>query len=84
MRTRRVVEAASADLRRSDAVNHPKHYTQGEIEAIEAIQSALTREEFRGYLKGQVMKYTWREGHKGGVEDLRKAAWYLELLVNVG
>jgi len=61
----------------TDNVNNPPHYKQGAIECIEAIQSALTEEEFRGYCKGNAMKYIWREKHKGGDESLQKAAWYL-------
>lgn len=60
-----------------DWVNAPPHYRQGEIECIEAIRAALTPEEFRGYCKGQALKYVWRERHKGGAQDLGKAAWYL-------
>ena len=60
-----------------DLVNAPPHYRQGDIECIDAIRSALTDEEFRGYVKGNAMKYLWREKHKGGDEDLKKAAWYL-------
>jgi hypothetical protein len=53
---------------------------QGSVECIEAIRAALTPEEFRGYCKGNVLKYVWREQHKGGVESLRKAEWYLRWL----
>ena len=60
-----------------DVVNHPAHYTKGGIECIDAIQAALTPEEFRGYCKGNAIKYSWRERHKGGNEDLKKASWYL-------
>lgn len=60
----------------SDNVNNPPHYTQGGIECIDAIKSALTPEEFRGYCKGNVIKYIWRERHKGGDESIRKAGWY--------
>jgi hypothetical protein len=65
----------------SDPVNHPAHYTQGGIECIEAIQAALTPEEFRGYCKGNVLKYVWREKHKQGTESLRKANWYMQWLI---
>lgn len=61
----------------NDPVNHPAHYTQGEIECIDAIRAALTPEEFRGYCKGAALKYIWRERLKGGDESLRKAVWYL-------
>ena len=60
-----------------DNVNHPSHYTTGAVECIDAIESALTSEEFRGYLKGNILKYTWRERSKGGDESMRKAEWYL-------
>lgn len=61
----------------SDSINHPDHYASGEIECIDAIRAALTPEEWRGYIKGNAMKYIWRERHKGGDEDLGKAIWYL-------
>ena len=50
-----------------DLVNQPPHYTQGE--------------EFRGYCKGNALKYIWREKHKGGRESLAKGAWYLARLL---
>ena len=61
----------------ADMVNHPPHYTQGGIECIEGIRAALTPEEFRGYCKGNALKYVWREMHKGGDESMRKASWYI-------
>ena len=64
-----------------DVVNHPSHYTDGGIECIEAIEAALTTEEFRGYCKANCMKYIWRESHKGGTESLKKAQWYLNRLI---
>ena len=67
-----------------DAVNHPAHYRQGDIEAIDAIRASMTPIEFEGYCKGQVLKYLWRYRYKGKpVEDLKKAEWYLQLLIRV-
>ena len=60
----------------NDPVEQPSHYKQGGIECIEAIRAALTPDEFRGYCKGNMLKYAWRERHKNGDEDLRKAAVY--------
>lgn len=57
-------------------------YNQGDIECIEAIKAALTPEEFRGWLKGDIMKYVWRERHKGGARDIRKARYYLQRLLD--
>ena len=65
----------------TDPVNHPPHYTQGDIECIDAIRAALTPEEFKGYCKGNVLKYVWRERHKGGADSLRKANWYMQWLI---
>ena len=65
-----------------DMVNHPPHYTSGNIECIEAIKAALTPDEFRGYIKGNAIKYCWRERTKGGDESLRKAVWYLNRLTD--
>jgi hypothetical protein len=62
---------------RADVVNSPPHYRQGDVECIDAIESALTAEEFRGYCKGNALKYIWREMHKGQDESLKKAIWYL-------
>lgn len=61
-----------------DMVNEPPHYRQGDIECIDAIKAALTDEEFRGYCKGNAIKYVWRERYKGGNESLDKAMWYLD------
>lgn len=66
----------------SDPVSSPDHY-QGEIECIDAIEAALTPEEFRGYCKGNVLKYVWRERRKGGSESLSKAQWYLARLLGI-
>ncbi len=65
-----------------DSVNHPKHYTSGTVECIDAIESAvdgLTGME--ALLTGQVIKYVWRWKWKNGKEDLRKAEWYLKRLM---
>jgi hypothetical protein len=65
----------------NDPVNHPAHYKSGSVECIDAIESALTPEEFRGYCKGNMLKYIWRERHKGGDESIAKARWYLNRLL---
>jgi hypothetical protein len=61
----------------TDNVNHPPHYSQGDIECIDAIRAALGPDAFVAYCRGNAIKYLWRCDHKGGTEDLRKAAWYL-------
>lgn len=62
----------------SDPVNNPAHYTYGGIETIDYIKAKLTPEEFIGYLKGSVIKYTSRAGKKiDTIQDLEKAQWYM-------
>jgi hypothetical protein len=63
----------------ADPIN-PSHYKQGGIECIEAIKAA-TGEGFIGYVWGNVLKYLWRWPKKGGVDDLKKARWYLDRLI---
>lgn len=66
---------------KSDNVNSPAHYRQGETECIEAIKASISEEGFKDYLKGNVIKYIWRYEHKGKtMEDIGKAIWYLNRL----
>lgn len=66
---------------KADMVNHPPHYTAGGIETIDFIQAKLTPEEFRGYLRGNILKYSSRAGLKGdATEDLSKMVWYANKL----
>jgi hypothetical protein len=64
----------------NDPVN-PSHYRQGSIECIDAIKSALGDDGFQGYCTGNVIKYLFRWKYKNGLEDLRKAQWYLTELI---
>lgn len=59
----------------SDPVNHPKHYTDGKIEVIDFIE-----DKGLDFCLGNAVKYISRAGKKDPakeVEDLKKAAWYL-------
>lgn len=60
----------------SDGVTKPLHYNAGQIECIDAIESALGPDGFVAYCRGNVLKYTWRAPYKNGEEDLKKAAVY--------
>ena len=67
-----------------DMVNHPPHYTQGEIECIEAIKyinNKLHTEGYEGYCLGNFIKYIWRCNFKNGWEDIDKAIFYLNELL---
>ena len=65
-----------------DNVNQPLHYNTGDIECIQAIQASMTTRQFQGYLKGNVLKYIWRYEYKNQKEDLLKAQWYLNRLLD--
>ena len=66
----------------ADKVNKPPHYNQSGIECIDAIQAA-TGDGYEYYLQGNILKYLWRYRYKNGIEDLRKAQWYLNKLIEV-
>jgi len=67
-----------------DVVNNPDHYNTGSIECIDAIQESMSSVAFKGYLKGNCMKYLWRYDYKGKqVQDLQKAGWYLNKLTKM-
>lgn len=67
-----------------DVVNNPDHYNTGNIECIDAIEESMSSVAFKGYLKGNCIKYLWRYDYKGKqVEDLEKAGWYLNKLTDM-
>lgn len=67
----------------SEEVHSPDHYTAGGIEVIDYLKAKLTPEEYRGFLRGNAIKYLSRAGLKGSSHtDYRKAQWYLEQLAN--
>jgi hypothetical protein len=65
-----------------DMVNHPPHYTRGGVECIDALASATAGlEGLDAVCTANAIKYLWRWKQKGGVEDLRKAQWYISKLI---
>lgn len=70
-------------FQKPDNVNHPKHYTQGGIECIDAIKAATVgKTGIEAVCVANVVKYLWRYEEKNGVEDVKKARWYLERLIS--
>lgn len=77
-------EKEAAEYQEDDVVNKPDHYNTGNIECIEAIEESMSSVAYKGYLKGNAMKYLWRYDYKGKqVEDLQKCQWYLARLTQV-
>lgn len=71
-------------MEKNDVINHPAHYTSsGKFECIEVIEE-ITKQcnQFEAYLIGTILKYLWRWKLKNGLEDLKKARWYLDKLIN--
>lgn len=67
-----------------EKIDHPEHYNLGGIECIDAISAAtsqLVGEE--AFCTGNAIKYLWRWKNKNGVEDLRKAVWYINRLIEL-
>lgn len=72
----------SEPLKAEDAVNHPSHYTAGKVECIDALESATTGlQGIEAVCTANAIKYLWRWKHKNGVEDLQKAKWYIDRLI---
>ena len=66
----------------SDMVSHPKHYTQGDIECIDALKAATVgKRGIEAVCVANVIKYLWRYEEKNGIEDIRKAKFYIERLL---
>ena len=65
----------------NDVVNNPSHYNQNTMETIDVLENSMPRVHFCGYLRGNILKYMLRYEYKGGIEDLKKARWYLNRLI---
>ena len=68
----------------TEAVNHPSHYggADNPYEVIKVLENWLTREEFIGALKFNIIKYQARARLKAGAQDYEKAAWYASYLAD--
>lgn len=65
-----------------DNVNHPSHYTQGGIECIDALKAATVgKTGIEAVCVANAIKYLWRYEEKNGLEDVKKAQWYINRLI---
>lgn len=64
----------------SNNVVHPSHYNRTSVEVIDTLRGMMTTDEYRGFLIGNVVKYISRYSMKNGLEDIKKAKYYLNLL----
>ena len=65
----------------SDLIDNQIHYTVNGIQPIQIMKANMSKEEFRGFLEGNILKYPLRYKHKNGLEDLKKAKTYLTWLI---
>ena len=66
----------------ADMVNHPSHYTQGGIECIDALKAAtVSKTGIEAVCTANAIKYLWRYEEKNGIEDVKKARWYIDRLI---
>lgn len=67
----------------NDTVNHPSHYTSGKIECIDALEAAtVDLQGIEAVCTANAIKYLWRWKKKNGAEDLEKARWYINKLID--
>ena len=66
-----------------DNVNHPNHYKVGGIETLDYIKAKLSKEQYQGYLTGNILKYMSRYQFKNGIEDVKKAQRYISDLIQL-
>lgn len=71
-----------ATIEQADNVDHPAHYADKSIEVIDYIEDTLSPDGLIGYYEGNIIKYISRWRKKNGVEDLKKARWYLDRLIS--
>ena len=65
----------------SDLIDNQKHYTNNGIQPIQIMKANMTKEKYRGFLEGNILKYPLRYEDKNGLEDLKKAKTYLSWLI---
>ena len=68
---------------KDNRVNHPSHYNKGNIECIDAMVSAYGKDTVSDFCICNAFKYIWRYKYKNGIEDLKKAQWYLNKVVEL-
>lgn len=80
---RNIVDKEEKPKNEPDLVNHPSHYETGKFECIEVMEEALGRDVVKGFCIGNAFKYLYRAKRKNGLEDLKKAQWYLNRVISM-
>lgn len=66
-----------------DNVNHPSHYETGKFECIDVMLETQGKEAVQDFCVCNAFKYLYRHGNKNGLEDIKKAMWYLNKYVEL-
>jgi len=66
-----------------DNINHPKHYETNKVECIEAMEITQGRGAVMSFCLCNAFKYLWRHNRKNGLEDIKKAKWYLDKYIEL-
>lgn len=64
-------------------VNHPSHYCTGKYECIDVMEEALGTDNVKGFCLCNAFKYLYRHKNKNGLEDIKKAKWYIDKLIEL-
>lgn len=67
----------------AEAVNHPSHYNQGKYECVDVMVETFGKEAAKNFCLLNAFKYVWRTGEKNGKEDIKKAIWYLNKILEL-
>lgn len=67
----------------ADIVNHPSHYETGKFECIEVMEETQGKEAVMDFCICNALKYLYRHKRKNGIEDIKKARWYIEKYIEL-
>lgn len=78
-----IIDMYTATLPQNEEINHPDRYANGKYECIDVMVDVFGVEAAKAFCKLNVFKYLWREEHKNGLQDVKKAAWYINKYIEL-
>ena len=66
-----------------DVVNHPSHYCTGKYECIEVMTEVFGKKAIQDFCRCNAFKYLYRSDRKNGIEDIKKARWYINKFIDL-
>lgn len=67
----------------ADMVNHPSHYESGKFECIDVMEETQGKEAVMDFCLCNAFKYLYRHNRKNGIEDIKKAKWYIDKYIEL-